>query len=164
MPAKNNSGKDDNLLKLDHQLCFALYVSSKEIIRRYKPFLDPLNLTYTGYICMLALWEEDDVTVKALGARLTLDSRTLTPLLKRLESLSYIVRTRGEEDKRTVRIRLTEAGKALREPASKIPGQFCAATSIDPERTRMLLDFLHRLSSHLFNHRAPSAGMLPEGE
>lgn len=77
----------DEILKLDNQLCFALYVSSKEIIRRYKPLLEPLHLTYTGYITMMALWEKDDISVKDLGNRLTLDSGTLTPLLKKLESL-----------------------------------------------------------------------------
>ncbi|MBP5460260.1 MAG: MarR family transcriptional regulator, partial [Clostridia bacterium] len=77
---------EDELLKLDNQLCFSLYVCSKEVIKRYKPLLEPYGLTYTGYITMMALWEKDNVNVKELGSRLFLDSGTLTPLLKKLEA------------------------------------------------------------------------------
>ncbi|MBP5272403.1 MAG: MarR family transcriptional regulator, partial [Clostridia bacterium] len=84
---------EDELLKLDNQLCFSLYVCSKEVIKRYKPLLEPYGLTYTGYITMMALWEKDNVNVKELGSRLFLDSGTLTPLLKKLEAQGYVERT-----------------------------------------------------------------------
>ncbi len=111
----------DELLKLDNQLCFALYVCSKEIIRKYKPLLDPLGLTYTSYITLLALWEEDNINVKDLGHRLYLDSGTLTPLLKKMETSGWIKRKRSVEDERNVFISLTEEGFALKEKASSIP-------------------------------------------
>ena len=99
---------EDELLKLDNQLCFSLYVCSKEVIKRYKPLLEPYGLTYTGYITMMALWEKDNVNVKELGSRLFLDSGTLTPLLKKLEVQGYVERTRDPRDERNIIIRLTE--------------------------------------------------------
>ena len=90
----------DELLKLDNQLCFPLYAASKEIIRRYKPFLDELDITYTQYLVLLVLWEKDDILVKDLGARLYLDSGTLTPLLKKLEAKGYIQRKHTDKDER----------------------------------------------------------------
>lgn len=137
------------ILKLDNQLCFALYVSSKEIIRRYKPLLEPLHLTYTGYITMMALWEKDDISVKDLGNRLTLDSGTLTPLLKKLESLSYIERIRSDDDERSVRIRLTEAGRALKAKAALIPEQMICTAGLTPEKLGPLLKSLKVFISDL---------------
>jgi len=113
--------KNYDHLKLENQLCFKYYVISKEIIRRYKPLLDPLSLTYTGYIAMLVLWEEDNISVKSLGKILTLDSGTLTPLLKKLESKGYISRIRSEKDERKVMVKLTDKGISLKEEASHIP-------------------------------------------
>lgn len=139
-------------LKLEHQFCFALYVSSKEIIRRYKPFLEPLHLTYTGYITMIALWEKDHVTVKELGNRLTLDSGTLTPLLKKLESLSYIKRKRSQKDERTVYITLTDAGRDLKKKAVSIPTKLCKANNIDPNDTVVLTKWLNLLNDYLLNN------------
>jgi DNA-binding MarR family transcriptional regulator len=138
----------DDLLKLDNQLCFALYVCSKEIIRKYKPLLDPLNLTYTGYIIMLALWEKDNVTVKELGERLYLDSGTLTPLLKKLESSGYIKRDRSSSDERNVYIRLTEKGALLKEKAYEIPqSMICSLDSLQDPIS--LLRSLHSLEKGL---------------
>jgi DNA-binding MarR family transcriptional regulator len=111
----------DDLLKLDHQLCFALYSASLAMTKLYKPWLDELGLTYPQYIAMLALWEEDGMTVSALGERLHLDSGTLTPLLKRLEAAEFVVRLRDVDDERRVRIRLTPAGRRLRTRAARIP-------------------------------------------
>ena len=111
---KINEDKKYDILKLDNQLCFSLYVCSKEIIRKYKPLLEPYGLTYTGYIIMMALWEEDDITIKSLGEKLFLDSGTLTPLLKKLESQGYIVRNRSKKDERNVYINLTKKGKDLK--------------------------------------------------
>lgn len=111
----------DDLLKLDHQLCFALYSASLAMTKIYKPWLDEIGLTYPQYIAMLALWEEDGMTVSALGERLHLDSGTLTPLLKRLESADLVARLRDVDDERRVRIRLTPAGRRLRTRAARIP-------------------------------------------
>ncbi|WP_283607965.1 MarR family winged helix-turn-helix transcriptional regulator [Faecalispora anaeroviscerum] len=133
----------EEVLKLENQLCFALYVSSKEIIRRYKPLLEPLHLTYTGYITMMALWEKDDISVKELGKRLTLDSGTLTPLLKKLELLSYIERIRSNDDDRSVRIRLTEAGRTLKADAAAIPEKMICSAGLEPEKLGPLLKSLH---------------------
>ncbi len=149
-PQKNRTAPMDSL-KLDCQLCFALYISSKEIIRRYKPFLEPYHLTYTGYITMIALWEKDGRTVKEIGERLTLDSGTLTPLLKKLESLSYIERARSSEDERTVIIRLTEDGQKLKEQVKDVPSKVFRAANIDPEKTVRLTEALNELSSYLYS-------------
>ena len=102
-------GKYD-CLKLENQLCFPLYVCSKEIVRRYKPFLDELDITYTQYITLMALWDKGSLSVKELGKILFLDSGTLTPLLKTLESKGFVVRSRDKEDERNVIISLTDEG------------------------------------------------------
>lgn len=102
--------KPEDKLKLDNQLCFAVYVASKEIIKQYKPFLDPLGLTYTQYITLLALWEKSDISVKELGQRLFLDSGTLTPLLKKLEAMNLIERVRSSDDERLIIVSLTKKG------------------------------------------------------
>lgn len=109
-------------LRLDHQLCFALYSASLAMTKLYKPLLDELGLTYPQYLAMLALWESDGLSVSELGQRLHLDSGTLTPLLKRLEAAGLIARIRAVEDERRVHISLTAAGRRLRARAEKIPG------------------------------------------
>ena len=111
----------EDSLKLENQLCFPLYVCSKEIIRRYKPILDKLDLTYTQYITMMVLWEHDTINVKTLGKMLYLDSGTLTPLLKKLESKEYITRTRNNNDERNLNISITDKGKDLKEKALIVP-------------------------------------------
>lgn len=131
-------------LNLDNQLCFALYVSSKEIIRKYKPILDPLGLTYTGYITLLALWETDEITVKNLGKKLYLDSGTLTPLLKKLESLEYIQRIRSKQDERNVYIKLTKKGKDLKKEAIHIPENLVCSANLNVENIQQLLLHLHQ--------------------
>lgn len=138
----------EEALKLDHQLCFALYVSSKEIIKKYKPLLEPYGLTYTGYITLLALWEEDDVTVKDLGERLYLDSGTLTPLLKKLEALGLLDRKRGS-DERNVFISLTEKGKTLKKEALHIPRDLICSSNIDLENARQLMVLLHQFMTKI---------------
>ena len=110
-------------LHLDNQLCFALYSASLQMTKLYKPLLDEIGLTYPQYVTMLCLWEADDVTVSALGDRLYLDSGTLTPLLKRLETAGLVTRTRNEADERQVLIRLTLKGRALKQKAACIPQQ-----------------------------------------
>ena len=108
-------------LKLENQLCFPLYACSKEVVRRYKPFLDELDLTYTQYITMMALWDKKEINVKNLGKILFLDSGTLTPVLKKLESKSYIERHRAPDDERNLIIRITQKGMDLRKKATRSP-------------------------------------------
>ena len=118
----------DQVLKLDHQLCFALYSASLAMTKLYKPMLEEMGLTYPQYLAMLVLWENDGVTVSELGDRLYLDSGTLTPLLKRLEAADLVTRLRDVEDERRVLIRLTAAGRKLKARAARIPGCVLQAT------------------------------------
>ncbi|MBQ4244907.1 MAG: MarR family transcriptional regulator [Clostridia bacterium] len=134
-------------LKLDNQLCFPLYACSKEVVRRYKPFLDKINLTYTQYITMMVLWEKNEIGVKALGERLYLDSGTLSPLLKTLEKKGLLERKRDEEDERNLRVRITEKGTALRDDAVDIPLKMGACLNIDAEEAQTLYRILHKLMS-----------------
>ena len=106
-------GHEFDCLKIENQLCFPLYACAKEVVRRYKPFLDEVDLTYTQYIAMMILWDRKEVTVKALGECLYLDSGTLTPLLKKLESKGLIRRHRSNEDERNLLVTITDEGMAL---------------------------------------------------
>jgi len=116
-----NKKQEDMALLLGNQICFAAYSTAHAFNRVYKPLLDTLGLTYPQYLAMLVLWERDDLTVKEIGELLHLDSGTLTPLLKRLEAARLVTRTRSPEDERQVRIKLTAAGRALREKAKNVP-------------------------------------------
>jgi len=120
MPAAKPQNRDAALL-LDNQLCFALYSASLAMTKLYKPLLDELGLTYPQYLVMLVLWEGDGLMVSELGERLTLDSGTLTPLLKRLEAIGYLSRIRDVEDERRVHITLTAAGRKLKTRAARVP-------------------------------------------
>lgn len=117
-------------MKLEHQLCFAFYTCSREMMKLYRPLLSPIGLTYTQYITLLSLWEQDGVTVKELGAKLFLDSGTLTPLLKKLEAMGLITRTRDKADERSVIIELTAKGQDLREQAAEVPTKLYAGTDV----------------------------------
>lgn len=141
--------QDFNTLKLENQLCFPLYACSKEIIRRYKPFLDPLDLTYTQYIALMVLWEKKSISVKALGDCLYLDSGTMTPVLKKLECKGYITRTRSTEDERSVVIELTEKGEALRSEAAGVPGQLVACVKLDADEAAQLHRLLYKVLNQL---------------
>jgi len=132
-PDFNLKPKEDDMLKLDNQLCFALYVTSKEVIKKYKPLLDPLGLTYTAYITLLALWEQDHITLKELGQRLYLDSGTLTPLLKKLEAKGLLIRQRSPKDERRVYIILTQQGKALKKQVLHIPKDLLCTSHLDQD-------------------------------
>ncbi len=136
-------------LKLDNQICFPLYVCAKEVIRRYQPFLDKLDLTYTQYIAMLALWEERTLSVKDLGKKLYLDSGTLTPLLKSLEKKGFILRIRSDKDERVVLISLTEKGKKLRDDAKIVPERVSSCIDLPEEDAGALYLILHRLMGNL---------------
>jgi DNA-binding MarR family transcriptional regulator len=118
----------DQMLRLDNQICFAIYSAAHAFNRVYKPLLDRLGLTYPQYLAMLVLWERDGVPVKEIGERLFLDSGTLTPLLKRLESAGLVKRTRSTEDERQVLIALTPQGQALRDKARAVPSSILAAS------------------------------------
>ena len=129
-------------LKLENQLCFPLYVCSKEVVRRYKPFLDEIDLTYTQYITMMAMWEHPSISVKDLGSLLFLDSGTLTPLLKKLEEKEYVERNRDPKDERNVIITLTSEGKKLKERAKDVPMSLGSCLDISPEDSRRLYEIL----------------------
>ena len=138
------ASKYDALL-LKNQLCFPLYACSREIIKLYKPFLDELDLTYTQYITMMVLWESRCVTVKELGTRLYLDSGTLTPLLKKMESKGLLTRKRSEEDERSLLVTITEKGEALRERAVNIPAKITDCVHLDSEEAKALYATLYKL-------------------
>ncbi|WP_026395661.1 MarR family winged helix-turn-helix transcriptional regulator [Acetobacterium malicum] len=132
-------------LKLENQLCFPLYASAKEVVKRYKPYLDEIGLTYTQYIAMMVLWEHETINVKNLGEYLYLDSGTLTPLLKRLEAAGFIERNRDSNDERNVIIKLTPAGEALKVPASLIPDKIKQCLPITEEEAITLYRLLYKL-------------------
>jgi len=123
----------NDLLRLDDQLCFALYAASRALTRAYADLLGPLGLTYPQYLVLLVLWEQDGATVKRLGERLALDSGTLTPLLKRLEQQRLLTRRRGAEDERVVHVQLTADGKALKSKARRVPHGIACRAGFDLE-------------------------------
>lgn len=122
-----------DILKLENQMCFPLYALSREIIKLYKPYLDQFNLTYTQYIAMLVMWEEEKIVFKELGKKLHLDSGTLTPVLKKLESMGLIIKYRSKEDDRIVIIELTESGKQLKDEVIEIPEKVFCESGISEE-------------------------------
>lgn len=112
---------DNDLIKLENQICFPLYSAANAVIRAYRPLLDSLGLTYSQYLVMMVLWQENGINVKELGNKLNLDSGTLTPLLKRLEIKGVVIRKRGEHDERVRELFLTEQGTQLKELAKEVP-------------------------------------------
>ena len=136
-------------LALDHQLCFALYAASLAMTKLYKPLLTPLKLTYPQYLVMLVLWETDGLTVSQVGERLALDSGTLTPLLKRLETAKVIQRLRDAADERRVLLQLTSAGRALRARAESVPLTVARATGCELSELSSLTARLKALRQQL---------------
>ena len=132
-------------LKLDNQLCFPLYACARAIVKQYKPFLDEVDLTYTQYITMMVMWEHQQITSKALGDRLFLDSGTLTPLLKKLEEKGLITRARDPHDERNLMLTLTDKGAALRDPAAEIPGKMAGCIPLEPGDAMALYKILHKI-------------------
>jgi len=132
-------------LKLENQLCFPLYACSKEVIKKYKPILDKLDLTYTQYITMMVLWEYGSINVKKLGDMLFLDSGTLTPLLKKLESKGYITRKRDSFDERNLLISITDTGKKLKEKAKIVPVEVGKCINLTKEESVVLYKLLYKL-------------------
>ena len=137
-------------LKLQNQLCFPLYAAAKEVVRKYKPYLDELDLTYTQYITMMVLWEKEQCNVKELGSMLFLDSGTLTPLLKKLEHKGYITRCRCKEDERNLIIHITEKGEKLKEKAAYIPEDMASKwVNLDEEEIKVTYHSLYKLLSQV---------------
>lgn len=136
---------NDDALKLENQLCFPLYVAAKDLVGRYKPLLDRLDLTYTQYIAMLVLWQEKSLTVKDLGDALHLDSGTLTPLLKRLEAKGYLERRRSLADERVVNITITPTGVDLKQEALEIPERIASCVPLEHEDLQTLYRLLYKL-------------------
>lgn len=136
-------------LKLKDQLCFPFYIVSKEIIRKYKPLLDKIDLTYTQYITMMYLWERSETNVKDLGEKLFLDSGTLTPLLKKLEKKGYIIRKHEENDARNLKISLTKTGKDLENAAIKVHDNMCKYINISNEEYIVLKKVITKILDNL---------------
>ena len=138
-------GPNYDVLKLDHQLCFPLYACAKEVVRRYKPFLDELALAYPQYIALTLLWARGNMTSKELGKALFLDSGTLTPMLKKMEAKGLITRRRDAADERNLALGLTEKGFALRERAVQVPGLIAQCMELEPEEAVTLYTILYKL-------------------
>ena len=134
-------------LKLENQLCFPLYAAAREVVKRYRPYLDELDLTYTQYITMMVMWEQKEITVKALGEKLFLDSGTMTPVLKSLEAKGYVTRKRSTIDERSVSVFLTDNGEALKEKAVDIPAKVAGCTNLTAEEGLQLYRILYKILS-----------------
>ena len=156
-PARRKTADPRSLQQLDQQLCFALYSSSLLMTKLYKPVLAPLGLTYPQYLVLLVLWETDAVGVGDLGERLYLDSGTLTPLLKRMESAGLLSRERAADDERRVIVTLSTAGRALRRKAEQVPVQVACATGCKLTELTELTAQLQRLRSNVAGHVALAA-------
>lgn len=147
------SRKSDRLtLELGDQLCFALYSASRAMSKVYRPLLEPLGLTYPQYLVMLVLWERDGLTVTEIGDRLYLDSATLTPLLKRLQSAGMVTRTRASTDERQVLVALTSAGRGLKAKATGLPGSILRAAACQPADLASIQARLESLRARLFEN------------
>lgn len=136
-------------LKLENQLCFPLYASAREVVRRYTPYLNELDLTYTQYVTMMVMWEHKSLTVKEAGELLHLDSGTLTPLFKKLEDKGLVTRVRSQMDERNLIVSVTEAGEALKDRAVNIPAQLSACINLDSAEVLQLYTLLHKLLKNL---------------
>jgi MarR family transcriptional regulator, organic hydroperoxide resistance regulator len=155
--------KEDEFLRLENQLCFVLHAGSRAMTKLYRPFLEGLNLTYPQYLVMLVLWEHGALNVSDIGSLLYLDSGTLTPLLKRLEALEYIRRTRLTTDERKVMIKLTAKGAGLKQQAVKVPRElFCrSGLSVDEflSLKKALTDLLKKMNEAAKNSGDCSVSM-----
>lgn len=143
------SMSDDALLQLDNQLCFPLYSAANAVVRAYRPLLDELDLTYPQYLVMMVLWQQNAISVKTLGDKLHLDSGTLTPLLKRLETKGLVERRRSVADERVRELCLTDAGNALREQALSVPKAMVCKFNLDIDELVMLKQLCEKVASQL---------------
>lgn len=137
--------KEDRCLELGRQLCFPLYAASREVVRKYKPFLDEIGLTYTQYIVMLVLWEEEKISMQELGKRLYLDSGTLTPLLVKLEEKGLVEKARNEKDVREIIVSITDKGVGLKVQAREIPGKIGKCLNISAIEAVQLKKILNKI-------------------
>ena len=132
-------------LKLSSQVCFPLYAASREVIKLYKPFLDEYNLTYTQYITMLVLWEDEKITIKELCKKLYLDSGTITPVIKKLEAMGLLIKYRDKSDERIVNVELTDKGRELKEEIVKVPEQVSCKVNGSMEDLLILKNLLEKV-------------------
>ena len=139
---------EPDLLALESQVCFALAVASRRVIGLYRPVLEPLGLTHPQYLVMLALWQHEPLSVRRLGELVSLEPATLSPLLKRLEAVGYLHRTRDAEDERSLRVTLTTAGRALRDQALEVPPTIMARLEMDVDELRTLHAVLTDVIAH----------------
>ena len=137
--------KNEECLRLENQICFPMYVASKEIVRRYIPLLSALDLTYTQYITLLALWEKDHITVKELGEKLYLDSGTLTPLLNKLEKKGYIIKNKSDKDGRELVVIVTDKGHELKKKALEVPPEIAKCVCLEKEAAIVFYQLLHKV-------------------
>lgn len=142
---------DYDNLKLDHQLCFALYAATHSLTRAYRVSLEPLGITYTQYLVMLVLWENDGISVGKIAQRLELDSATLTPMLKRLETAGFVTRVRNLKDERIVEIKLTATGNELQHVIAQVQLGVACKTGLSIGEFNQLKDSLHRLVETMSN-------------
>jgi DNA-binding MarR family transcriptional regulator len=147
--SKDTDNPNFDCLKLENQLCFPLYACSKAVTHKYRALLDPFDLTYTQYITMMVLWEEKEINVKSLGERLYLDSGTLTPLLKKLESKNLINRHRAKDDERNLIIRLTKEGEKLQEEMLTVPHEMACCVSLEKKEAEELLRLLGKVMNDM---------------
>ena len=132
-------------LKLENQICFPLYACSREVIKKYTPFLSDIDLTCTQYLAMMVLWEKKELSVKELGEKLHLDSGTLSPMLKSLEKKGLICRSRSSADERVLMVKISEDGENLKEKAKDIPLKMAGCVNLDPEDAKTLYTLLYKL-------------------
>ena len=142
--------RNEDCLKLENQICFPMYVASKEIVRRYIPLLTALDLTYTQYITLLALWEKDHITVKELGEKLYLDSGTLTPLLNKLEKKGYIIKNKSEKDGRELVVIVTTKGLELKQKALEVPPEIAKCVNLKKEEAIVFYQLLHKVQDGFY--------------
>ena len=135
----------DEILKLSNQICFPLYASGKEIVRKYQPYLEKYDLTYTQYIVLLVLWENDRISVKEIGEKLYLDSGTLTPLINKLINKGYIIKEKKTNDNRELIISLTNKGKEIKEEIKEVPPLIASKVKLTQEEAKTLYTLLYKL-------------------
>ncbi|GAB6006027.1 MarR family transcriptional regulator [Geobacillus vulcani] len=152
---------NDHALRLDHQLCFAIYACSRELTKLYRPFLEEIGITYPQYLVLLVLWEQGETTMKELGKRLYLDSGTLTPMLKRMEENGLVQRLRSPEDERVVRIVLTEQGEKIKQKAQCIPEEIVKRVGLSNQEWSELLMLLRSLLVRLNDEQHSSWSNVP---
>lgn len=134
-----------DVLKLEHQICFPLYAASREIVKKYRPHIEKIGLTYTQYIAMMVLWEKGKCSAKELGDKLYLDSGTITPVLKSLEQKGFVKRVRSTDDERLLMVEITGDGEALKEKAVQIPAQVASCVNLGADEAAELYNILYKI-------------------